>query len=672
MQRIDLDSIRDLSWVGDQIANLTTTAKALRPSEAAEQFRELPPATTDHSGPFSWDLCPYFREPLDLLGPDSPYYKVVIEKGVQMAYTVAILENFIFYQIHQVKTRPVLFATANDELCETRITTNIVPMIQSSGLSDRIMSHDQLATRKAGKTNTRISWEGGGRLEWIGAVNADKFRSLPYPAIAMDEVDAWKNSKDGDPIDLISHRGKTYRKSGTLRILIGSTPSTIARSRIHREFLTGDQREYFVCCLRCGEPQRIRWRRESKEDGVVTGIVWDMQGESFDPKSVRYLCKFCSHPHEEDDKYKLLSAKHGAHWRALEPNPVDPGCASFNAPALLSIMQPWSDWVVEWRKAVGNGNAQAPEHPEKMQVFYNNCLAKPYTDFGRGVKLSEVTAHRRDEYALGQIPSRFSQKVCGSPILFLTAAVDVHPDALYIAIFGWSAWSRAWLIDYVRLPDGKGADGQALVGNSAMKGDPLTWGALDQILLSQNWVDDMGYNFGKLGIVVIDSGTITDQVYEYCAEYAPHPVYPIKGWPLSEARKNQKRIWEFKQPMTTSAWHVTVDMFKDRWSYALKKPWLGGGNELQPHTFFNAPINLADKALEELTKERKIRRVGKTGEIEQVWHRPKGSRNELWDLLIYNSAALEIACHAVSKYVFEEETDNWPRFWAYLEAQRAA
>lgn len=663
-----VDDLQDLHWLREQLSDLVTSVRARRPSQVAEEVRYLPQATSDSPGPFSWDLSPYFREPLDLLGPDSPYTKVVIEKGVQMGYTVAVLENFILYQIVEVKTRPVLFATISDDMCETRVNTNIAPMIQHSDLMHLIQSHDQLSQRKAGKTDKRLSWAGGGWMTWLGAIDPGGMHSLPFPTIVMDEVDRWRATKDGHPVDLFAARGKTFSRSGVLRMLLGSTPSLAGQSRIHDEYLTGDQRHLFVRCLSCGGPQRLRWRRVDKESGVVSGIEWDTNEGVLDPKSLRYLCKFCNHPHTEDDKYKLISLDN-IYWEATEKKPLDPRCASFHAPALMSLMQPWSDWATDWIKAIGNGTEHYPEHPDQMRVFYNNCLAMPYADHGRSVKLSDVSLLRRP-YAYGQIPSKLALKTTGHPILFLTCSVDVHDKWLSVAVFGWAPWGRAFLIRYEEYPP-VGPDGVRPEGNTGVKNDPLTWGCLDTLLQTAEWVDDLGHDYKMLDIVGVDSGDgeRTDQVYEYCAEYAPNPVFPIKGEPM---RDKAKRVWEFKQPMTASAWHITVDFFKDRWSHGLKQIWSGEGT--MPHNFLSVPINTTDPQLAELTKERKIRKVNTKGEIVHEWYRPKGSTNELWDHLVYNSALLEIACLAVSIHQFDPKgktkPEDWPQFWAYLEAQR--
>jgi phage terminase large subunit GpA-like protein len=49
------------------------------------------------------------------------------------------------------------------------------------------------------------------------------------------------------------------------------------------------------------------------------------------------------------------------------------------------------------------------------------------------------------------------------------------------------------------------------------------------------------------------------------------------------------------------------------------------------------------------------------------WHRPKGSKNELWDCLIYSSAALDMLAWDYCRKQLELEQVSWPEFWDFAE-----
>jgi len=243
-------------------------------------------------------------------------------KGVQICATVGILENAIGYFMDAVKTAPMCLLTANSDMAKLRMESYVTPMIQFSGLGHLIKSTDEKNTRKTGKTDRKIEWVGGGFLLPLGCQNPAALRSFSAQVLLRDEIDAYPDvvGKDGDPIKLSADRTAAYESSR--KILDISTPLIKGQSKIEQRFRLGDQRYYFVCCLGCGHPQTLRWRRENPDTGEITGIVWDLdENKNLIPGSVRYLCEKCGHAHTNDDKTRLLSPEYGAHWKpTAEPS----------------------------------------------------------------------------------------------------------------------------------------------------------------------------------------------------------------------------------------------------------------------------------------------------------------------------------------------------------------
>jgi phage terminase large subunit GpA-like protein len=118
-----------------------------------------------------------------------------------------------------------MMVTADADLANLRLSTNIIPMIQSSGLEHLIRSSDEGNTRKTGKTDKKLEWIGGGYLVPFGAQNANKLRSLSIQFLLRDEIDGWPDivGKDGDPIKLSADRTAGYEE--TRKILDLSTPA---------------------------------------------------------------------------------------------------------------------------------------------------------------------------------------------------------------------------------------------------------------------------------------------------------------------------------------------------------------------------------------------------------------------------------------------------------------
>jgi phage terminase large subunit GpA-like protein len=634
-------------WLQQRFAGLTDSIRILRPTEWAEQHRYLPPSVTPMPGPYRFDVAPYLREILDNLSVDSPIREVSVMKGAQLCLTVGVLENFIGYGIEHVRTAPMMLVTADAELAKLRMESYVTPMLQASNLTHLIKSADEKNTRKTGKTDKKIEWEGGGFLVPFGAQNANKLRSLSIQFLLNDEIDGWPLvvGRDGDPMKLVRDRTGAYETNR--KILNISTPTIKGLSKIETAYNLGDQRKYFVKCLDCGHPQELRWRRVNNDTGEVSGIVWSAPRGRLDPESVRYLCEKCFYPHSNDDKTRLLSPEAGAEWRpTAESN--SPQHRSYHLGALYSPvgMRSWTAMVQAWLES-WDVEANRPRDFEKLRVFYNNELGETFELKGEKLRFEQVSPHRRHAYKFGEIANKYTEQHCGGPVLLLTAAADIHKDNIKAAVFGWCRGHRAFLIRY-----------ETFEGDTEQRDNPQTWGALRNLLEDVRTADD-GKKY-PVAFGLVDSGYRTDHVVQFCVDMGNVFVFPLKG----REDNGGVTILPFSQFHSGGAngWGVTVDYYKDRWSAALRRAWDGQGQ--QPGPFFNAPIDVTDEQLKELTRETKVEKVDRTTRqrVGWMWHRPSGAANELWDLLVYNSASLDILAYRVSLEL-GEKTTNWPAFW---------
>lgn len=647
--------LSDREWLAQQFAQLTTELELVTPSQWAEAKRYLPPSVTSLPGYFRFEVAPYLREIVDCLSVDSPIREVAVMKGAQVCMTTGVLENAIGYYIEHVRSAPVMLATADEDLAKIRIKSYILPMLQHSGLLELVCSSDETNKRKRGATEKLIEWVGGGFLVPFGARSANKLRSISIQVLLRDEIDGWPLTvgKDGDPIALSASRTQAYESSR--KIVDLSTPTVKGVSAIEKRFLRGDQRYYHVCCLRCGLSQPIRWKRINPETGEETGIRWEMDGGRLVPGSVRWRCYGCGHDHINEDKTRLLSPENGAEWRPTA-EPVSPDVRSYHVSALYSPvgMLSWEGCVRMWLEAWDEERGRVKD-VDKLQVFYNNVLGLPFEVKGEQVLFEQAASMRRRAYSFGQVPNDFARVHCGSEVALLTCAVDVHKNQMPVAVWGWCPGPRAVLIDYWRFE-----------GDTEQLSDQNTWGRL-RTLIENPAAYVAGDRRYKIELTVIDSGYHTEQVYRFCAEYA-RGVVPIKGREGLRDKAPIKEFATFRTPLGTRAFHVYVDLFKDRWNAALKQPWSEEG--LQPAPFLNLPVDVSDDQMRELTVEvRRPRRERLTGRIiGYEWHRPSGAANELWDLLIYGNAALEMVAWDVCVRHLGLERVDWPTFWRMLGA----
>jgi len=641
-------------WLAGQIEGLTEAVTYISPVDYNEANRYLPPGVTPRPGYIRYDLFPYWREVINCFDPASDVREVNVLKGVQVAYTTAA-ESVLFYYIGHVRTQSLMFMTADKELADIRMDNNILPMLKESGLGDRIRSADPGNTRKTGQTKNYISWEGGGILYPQGANNAKKMRMISVPVMIKDELDGWPRvvGQDGNSDKLTDDRLSAYWE--VRKILRGSTP-LLKPSMTYEAYMRGDQRWYFVRCRRCGFAQRL-WMQKKRKSGEYQNLFkWDLNERGgLILESVRYCCADCGHEHFENDKSYLFAGENGAEWRPTA-EPAEPGIRSYHLPALYSPVgfRPWSKCIADYLEGFDPEKREVIS-ADKFQTFYNNDLGWPYEFLGSRVRFTHVSGHRRRAYVCGEVPNEFAAEYAGSKILFMTCTVDVHKGNLAVAVFGWTVEARPFLVDYWRF-EVEGDDDDCRSISSPV------WNRLRELIEDKVYTADDGTRY-RLFQTLVDARYSQDTVVNFCSEYTDG-VYPIIGSPRTARNKTVREFTEWKTQAGVAGYNITVDHYKDRMNSILRRDWAPEMGA-QPPFLFNAPVDLSDRQLKELTVEHRRDVLDPNGNTMQVWHRPGNVKNELWDLLGYGFASVDIIAWAICIKHFELEKIDWPQFWAF-------
>ena len=644
-------------WLISEVEGLTDTIQHIKPSEFNEENRFLPESVTSIPGYIRYAVNPFMREIIDCFDINSPVREVNIKKGVQITYST-LLESGAFYFMAHVKTLPLMYMTADKELATARVENNFTPMLNQSGFDHIIRSSDEGNTRKTGKTANHIQWEGGGYMVPFGARNADKMRSYSICVMMKDELDAWLDTvgKDGDPDKLSDDRCSGYWERR--KIFRGSTP-LLKPSKIEAAYLRGDQRKYMVLCKACSFPQYLKWRSMDKVSGIAGGFDWEMEKGTLVLESVCYRCQNCGHAHYEHDKERLFAEDHGAHWKPTA-RPVEPNIRSYHLPALYSPigMQPWYKSVGDFLQGFDPVEGKVKDIA-KYQIFRNNILAESFEIRGAKVRFESVSAHRRAAYRLGQIPNKYADLHSGSPILFLTCQVDVHKSNLAVAVMGWTEGAKPYVIDYWRFEAGEKDDDCSEITSPV-------WGRLRKLIEETVYEADDGKKY-RIASTLIDAGYANDTVTTFCSDYEAG-VHPILGRDRTSKNLRISEFAEFKTQAGVVGYKIVVDHYKDRMGPVLRREWVEEAGE-QSKYHFNAPVDISDKQLKELTVETRKESKDDKGNTIYVWYRPGNARNELWDLLGYGYAAVDIlAARTCLEYFKSDETD-WAKFWALCESE---
>lgn len=638
-------------WLVERVGAMADSIERIGPVAFNEANRYLPQGVSPRPGFIRYDLFPYLREILEAFDPHSNVREVNLKKGVQVGYTT-LLESVLFYYICHITTTPAMFITADKELATARMENSIMPMLVESGMKHRVRSADVTNTRKTGQTKDFIQWEGGGYLIYTGAQNPAKMRQFSMPLLLKDELDGWPRlaGKDGNSDSLTDARASAYWS--VRKILRGSTPTEYP-SLIDDAFKRGDQRVYKVLCRACSWPQELRmeWR------DTQGGFKWELDGEGvLILDSVRYACNSCGHEHYETDKEVLFSTEHGAFWHPTTAA-RERDVRSYHLPSFYSPygFRPWYKNVADFIESYDREGKQVKD-VGKYQVFRNNVLGEPYYHAGGRISAKEVSAHRRPVYRMGQVPNKYAAEFCGSPVLFMTCTVDVHEKNLAVAVMGWTVDSKCFLIDYWRFED----------DNCAEATSPA-WVRLAELLESKVYEADDGKKY-SIALTLVDAGFSNAVVTEFCAGYAAG-VYPILGRERTAKNQSIKEFAEFKTQQGSTGYRLLVDHYKERLAPVLKRTWTEETGQQRPY-HFNAPVDVTTAQLKELTVEVQRLKEDGRGNTSMEWHRPSGARNELWDLLVYGNAAVEILAWAICIGHFELETIDWPQFWEYIEREK--
>lgn len=637
-------------WLHEQFENLTDTLVEIPPADYAEEVRYLPASVTPMPGYYSYDVAPYLREIINCFSPHSPVREFALMKGLQICATVGILENAVLFCIGHMSNVPVALVTADADMAKMRMDLYITPMINQSGLDDKIQSLDAKNTRKTGKTDKKIEWEGGGFLVPIGAQNPNKARSLSFQIMLCDEIDGWPISteKSGDVCDRM--KGRTAAYEATRKIAWISTPLITQTSNILKKYNAGDKRKFNIPCKHCGEYQHLEFNKVNN-DGAIYGLCFSLDDESaLIESSVLYYCKFCQGVMINEDKTKFLPA---GKW-VPTCKPSAPDVRSYHISALYSPvgMQSWTAQVRRWLECWDVVNGRAKD-TEKLQVFYNEILGAPYTVGGQKLKIEAVHAHRRPNYFAGQIRNSLVEQETGGKIQFLTCAIDVHLRHLDLQIIGWAPRKIPYSIEWIKI-EGAAEECENL--------DSPQWKKIREIIEEKTYTSDDGRKY-NIQVTFLDSQYATDLVHNFCGDYTAG-VFPIRGTELPVKGKTFKEFSEFTSKLGTVGYNITTTIYKDRLAASLRREW--DGLTLQPDGYPNFPADYPDTFFKELTIERKVEvKDAKSGKV--LGFEWKGRGAHAWDTLVYNAAACDVLALNTCEINLKLEEIDYPQFWALCE-----
>lgn len=636
----------------------------------ADEFRVLSTKSSAEAGRWSTARTPYLREVMDCLTPSHPMTDGVLQAGTQLGKSEC-LYNWIGYIIDQAPG-PVMLMNPTTDMAKKISKQRIAPLIEESPvLRGKVR---EAKARSSGNTTLLKEFDGG-LAALVGANSGPALRSMPIRYLMCDEVDAYPTDVDGegDPVEVAVKRTDTFGVRA--KRMYVSTPKLAGSSRIDRMRREGSGARYYVPCPYCTHEQYLRWpqmrwemyeRREMScpECGGISEISPEADGEAMchhcdtwvpltgdntrqaatdEVARAWYECEACGGEIGEHHKPSMLERGRWIHanvgpceiledddphpwalwaWvgkqvRRVLPRYVRP--LSWHLPSLYSPLGwfAWSKAAAQHLRAKKGGVDETTGEPLE-QVFANTVLAEAYEAKGGNKPKEDELRQRAEPYRLGQVP-----REC----LLLAGSVDVQGDRIEAFCFGAGRNGERWVIDH-----------QRIYGNTLDLGPGGPWAKLTA--WRQTGFPHAGGSKLRMVTVAIDSGHHAHVVYTYCAAYRYQEVFAVKG--ASEMGKPILGLPKWVdinhdgRVMKNGAqlWMVGTDTAKEQIYRSLEGA--------EGYGTIHFPSGLPDEFFAQLTAEH-VHRKRLNGRELRVWQLPVGKRNEILDLVVYASAALERA-----------------------------
>lgn len=494
---------------------------------------------------------------MDCLTPSHPATDLAFQKGTQIGGSET-LYNAIGYVADQAPA-PTMLVMPTTDTAKRISKQRLSPMIEETPVLSA--KFDEVKSRTSSNTVMMKDFPGG-VLVLAGANSGPGLRSMPVRFLFQDEVDAYPDDVDGegDPCAVADKRTDTYQRAKRMRC---SSPKLKGKSRIDRSYREGTQARYYVPCPECRREQWLRWdqmrwtlerRREliCNECGGITEIDAGAEGalacvhchvvieltdestrlvDTEDIARVWYECEFCAH--EIDEHHKTAMLERGRHihhspgaGEVLADDDKDPHAIwafvrgevkrflprytkplSWHVSALYSPLG-WFSWfkAVKQYLEAQRGGYDEETGESLLQVFWNTVLGDAFEVIGEQPKIN-VVKQRVDSYQLGQVPA-------GG--LMLTAFVDVQGDRLEFQVEAFGRDEENWVVDY-----------QVIHGDPRISGPGSVWSAIET--LRDKAYPHASGNTLRITALGVDSGYLTQEVYDHCRKWSHRHVVATKG-----------------------------------------------------------------------------------------------------------------------------------------------
>lgn len=453
-------------WIRESVSSSLRPPERLTVSEWADKYRKLSAKTSLLQGDWKTSVTPYLREIMDFVSSSSAS-ELVLVKGSQLGGTEAVI-NSLGWLVSQSPC-PCMVVYPVETLASS-VAKNRLKPLNSLTLAD-IYDADHSEVIEHQYRNGAVVY-----LAWANSAAA--LSSKPCRCVFFDEVDKYPPMAkgDADPIKLGEERTKTF--SYKAKIVKLSTP-TLESGHIWRAFGKCEEiKHYYVPCPHCGEMIAFSF------DCVKWSPEWDFR-EIRD--RAYYVCQKCGGRIETSQKTELVENGRWIGERGVE-NPVSIG---YQISSIYSPFLRFGDVAVKFLTSKN-------DYTELMN-FVNGWLAEPFKE--------EIEAKRKTSFLSSS--TKYDKWQVPVWCEYITAGFDVQKDAelFYYCIRAWGVRGKSTLV---------------------AEGSCYSFAEVEKIIDTSFVCPDTGRVFSGVNLAAMDSGYMSDLVYDFCAE-REDLVVPVKG-----------------------------------------------------------------------------------------------------------------------------------------------
>lgn len=538
-------------------------------------------AESQYAGPYDPDRLPFYRRPLEVLGPDDAARTVTIRASAQVGKTV--LGQIFLSASLDLDPGPFLYVHPTEDNATRWARTKWRPMIRNTPALGRIFD---LRQSKEGGNSTLYQErrDGRGYLLISGASSEASLSMISVPRQVQDDLAKWVNNDAGDPEAQADNRSKAFEWAKILKL---STPLLADSCRITRAFKAGTQEHYHVPCPHC------EFRHPLEPENFLAAL------DPEHPEKACFTCPDCGGVIEEKHREAIVGK---GEWIAHNPAAQDP---SFTIWAAYAPFESWERIARAWLAAQGD--------PAAEQTWWNDTAGRAYEAPG-DAPAWEALKKRADESSRprGIVPNGF-------PLLTLT--FDCQDEFLDGVLLAWGPDLTRAVVERIRV------EGHV--------SQPETRAALNR-LVEHAWPCASGAR-RRADLVGIDANAWTDDVHDWAQRWPRSRVIMLRGVsgdaaPSLALVKRERRRDGKPVKYAGRFFNVGVSPMKA----ALYK-FLRVANQGE-RGYVDFPAGLDEDYFEQLTAEKRTARIDRRGFTIYEWRKPRGLRNEQLDVMVYGEA----------------------------------